>query len=203
MNRLLVTLVFAFGFLYAGLAHAVPRYLVEDSSNVIKAYTEDDSLVAPPGHTAVNVSVIEAVYSGTIYQGGTWVVTGGVGVYTPPTGIVVPIDTATDQGAVQQAAVNMMAVFDEAVSYIHANRHAWTHEGVKRATDGIHWMMVNAARVALNSTRTHANRQKFLEEAASWPLLVNGNVTDYTDAMEESSDSITGGHLERLELGRS
>ena len=60
MQRLLALLTFAF-FLYGGVAFAVPRYLVEDSSNVIKSYTEDDSLVAPPGHTAVNVSVIEAV----------------------------------------------------------------------------------------------------------------------------------------------
>ena len=88
-------------FLWSGIAHAVPRYLVEDSSNVIKAYTEDDALLAPPGHTAVAVSVIEAVYTGTIYQGGTWIVTGGVGVYTPPDGIVEPIDSTTDIGGVQ------------------------------------------------------------------------------------------------------
>ena len=100
MKRFLATLGLV-AFLWPGLAHAVPRYLVEDSSNVIKAYTEDDSLLAPPGHTAVAVSVIEAVYTGTIYQGGTWVVTGGVGVYTPPDGIVEPIDSTTDIGGVQ------------------------------------------------------------------------------------------------------
>ena len=69
MKRFLATLGLV-AFLWSGLAHAVPRYLVEDSSNVIKAYTEDDALLAPPGHTAVAVSVIEAVYTGTIYQGG-------------------------------------------------------------------------------------------------------------------------------------
>ena len=35
-------------------------------------------------------------------------------------------------------------------------------------------MMINAARVALNSTRTAANRVKFLGEAASWPSDSNG-----------------------------
>ena len=138
-------------FLWSGIAHAVPRYLVEDSSNVIKAYTEDDALLAPPGHTAVNASDIEAVYTGTIYQGGTWVVTGGVGVYTPPTGIVVPFDGGTDTGALQLACVATLDVFDIALDYIHSNRAVWTHEGVKRATDGIHWMVINMSRVALNA----------------------------------------------------
>ena len=160
MQRLLALLTFAF-FLYGGVAFAVPRYLVEDSSNVIKSYTEDDSLVVPPGHTAVNVSVIEAAYTGTIYQGGTWDGT----TYTPPTGIVTPIDGATDQGAVQLAAHNMMDVFDDAFSFIRGHQHVWTQDAITRSIDGMYWMSVNAARVALNSTRTHANRQKFLEEA--------------------------------------
>ena len=60
----------------------------------------------------------------------------------------------------------------------------------ERAVLGIYWMMVNCARVALNSTRTAANRIKFLEEAASWPTDANGNVTDYVDAMPAAS--ITG-----------
>ena len=157
--------------------------LVEDSSNVIKSYTEDDSLVAPPGHTAVNVSVIEAAYTGTIYQGGTWDGT----TYTPPTGIVTPIDGATDQGAVQLAAHNMMDVFDEAFSFIRGYQHVWTQDAITRAIDGMYWMSVNAARVALNDTRTHANRQKFLEEAASWPTGVNGDPRQYVDAVGEAN----------------
>ena len=108
----LVAVLGLLAFLWSGIAHAVPRYLVEDSSNVIKAYTEDDALVAPPGHTAVAVSAIEAVYTGTIYQGGTWVVTGGVGVYTPPAGIVIPIDSTTDVGGVQTSCNNMLDVFE-------------------------------------------------------------------------------------------
>ena len=102
-------------FLCSGLAHAVPRYLVEDSSNVIKAYTEDDSLIAPPGHTAVDASVIEAAYSGTIYQGGTWDGT----TYTPPTGSVTEIDGTTDIGGVKVSCINMLDVFDQALDYIH------------------------------------------------------------------------------------
>ena len=175
MKRFLATLGLL-AFLWSGLAHAVPRYLVEDSSNVIKAYTEDDSLLAPPGHTAVAVSVIEAAYSGTIYQGGTWVVTGGVGVYTPPTGILTVIDPTTDIGGVQEAAHDMMDVFDNALDFIHNNRSVWTEDARAKAEDGIYWQIINSARVALNSTRTHARRQKFLEESASWPDMTNGDV---------------------------
>ena len=170
MKRFVALLAFGF-FLCGGLASAVPRYLVEDSSNVIKAYTEDDSLTAPPGHTAVNVSVIEAVYSGVIYQGGTWVVTGGVGVYTPPTGIVTPIDGTTDAGSVQIAAHDAMDVLEGGLDFIHGNRHVWTADVVAAAETGIHWMMVNMARVMLNATRTAANRVKFGEEVgklAGW-----------------------------------
>ena len=182
MKRFLATLGLV-AFLWPGLAHAVPRYLVEDSSNVIKAYTEDDSLLAPPGHTAVAVSVIEAVYTGTIYQGGTWVVTGGVGVYTPPDGIVEPIDSTTDIGGVQASCSNMLDVFDQALDYIQANRFAWTDDLRTKAIEGIHWQIVNSARVALNATRTHARRQKFCEESASWPDATNGNVREYVDAI--------------------
>ena len=174
--------VLGLAFLWSGIAHAVPRYLVEDSSNVIKAYTEDDALLAPPGHTAVAVSVIEAVYTGTIYQGGTWVVTGGVGVYTPPDGIVEPIDSTTDIGGVQQACSNMLDTFDQALDYIHANRFSWQVDARTKAVEGIHWQIVNSARVALNATRTHARRQKFCEESASWPDGTNGEVRQYVDA---------------------
>ena len=177
MKRLLATLALCL-FLYGGLAYAVPRYLVEDSSDVIKAYTEDDSLIAPPGHTAVNASVIEAAYTGTIYQGGTWDGT----TYTPPTGIVVPIDSTTDIGGVQVACANMLDVFDNALAFIHENRFAWQDKIIDNAIEGIHWQVINSARVALNSTRTHARRQKFCEESASWPDATNGNVRQYVDA---------------------
>ena len=44
-------------------------------------------------------------------------------------------------------------------------------------------MGINAARVALNATRTHARRQKFCEESASWPDATNGEARQYVDAM--------------------
>ena len=177
MKRFLATLGLV-AFLWSGLAHAVPRYLVEDSSNVIKAYTEDDALLAPPGHTAVAVSVIEAVYTGTIYQGGTWIVTGGVGVYTPPDGIVEPIDRHHGQSAgCRQSCSNMLDVFD-AGARIHPSQPLCLDRSIARtkAIEGIHWQIVNSARVALNATRTHARRQKFCEESASWPDATNGDV---------------------------
>ena len=192
--------VLGLAFLWSGIAHAVPRYLVEDSSNVIKAYTEDDALLAPPGHTAVAVSVIEAVYTGTIYQGGTWVVTGGVGVYTPPDGIVEPIDSTTDIGGVQASCDAMLAVFDQALEYIHANRFAWQDDVRTKAIEGIHWQIVNSVRVALNATRTHARRQKFCEESASWPDGTNGNVREYVDAFIDTGNTSEPPD-EGLELG--
>ena len=91
-------------------------------SSVIKAYTEDDTLVAPPGHTAVNASVIEAAYSGIIYQGGTWDGT----TYTPPTGIVTPIDATTDIGGVQEACTEMLDTFEQALDFINTYSAAWT-----------------------------------------------------------------------------
>ena len=179
MKQRLVVVLGLVVFLCSGQAHAVARYLVEDSSNVIKAYTEDDSLIAPPGHTAVDASVIEAAYSGTIYQGGTWDGT----TYTPPTGIVVPLDTSTAQGMVKESCLAMLDVFDQALDYIHANRLVWPDDARAKAIDGIRWQIINSARVALNSTRTHARRQKFCEESASWPTLTNGNVREYVDAI--------------------
>ena len=185
MKRFFAVLVFGV-FLHSGMALAVPRYLVEDSSNVIKAYTEDDSLIAPPGHTAVDASVIEAAYSGTIYQGGTWDGT----TYTPPTGIVVPLDTSTAQGMVKESCLAMLDVFEQALDYIHHNRLVWPDAARARAVEGIHWQIINSARVALNATRTAARRQKFCEESASWPLNTNGNVVGYVDAIT-ANDALT------------
>ena len=170
---------------FASPAGAVPRYFVENSSGVIKSYTIDDDVVAPAGHTAVDVSVIEAAYTGTIYQGGTWDGTD----YTPPTGIVTPIDSTTDIGGVQAACKNMLDVFDVALAFIDGNRFAWPPDAIAKAEDGMHWQIVNSARVALNATRTHARRQKFCEEAASWPTGLSGDVTRYVDAM--GADGVT------------
>ena len=186
MKRVIAALLLGFFFL-SGMALAVPRYLVEDSSNVIKAYTEDDSLIAPPGHTAVNASVIEAAYSGTIYQGGTW----DGSTYTPPTGIVVPLDTSTAQGMVKESCLAMLDVFEQALDYIHHNRLVWPDAARAIAVEGIHWQIINSARVALNATRTAARRQKFCEESASWPLTTNGNVIGYVDAIAAHDPPLT------------
>ena len=64
---------------------------------------------------------------------------------------------------------DMLDVFDVALDYINENRFAWTDDLRTKAIEGIHWQIVNSARVALNATRTHARRQKFCEESASWP----------------------------------
>ena len=185
MKRISLTLVTAF-FLCAGTALAVPRYFVEDSSDVVKSFTIDDDVSAPAGETAVNASVIEAAYTGTIYQGGTW----DGATYTPPVGIVTAIDGTTGAGSVQLAAHAMLDVFDQALNFIEANRHVWTQGTIENGIEGIHWQIINSARVALNSTRTHARRVKFCEEAASWPTDANGTVAGFLDAIE-ANDSFT------------
>ena len=86
------------------------------------------------------------------------------------------------------------------LSFIRGHQHVWTQDAITRSIDGMYWMSVNAARVALNSTRTHANRQKFLEEAASWPTGVNGDPRQYVDAVG-ANEYIHA--VERYELGGS
>ena len=87
---------------------------------------------------------------------------------------------------VKDAAHDMMDVFDAALAFIQDNpRHLAPCRG-SEGGNGIHWQIVNSARLALNSTRTHVRRQKFLEESASWPDETNGNVVDYVDVFNAS-----------------
>ena len=81
----------------------------------------------------------------------------------------------------------MMDVFDVALAFIHENRSVWPDAARAIAIEGIHWQIINSARVALNATRTAARRQKFCEESASWPDETNGNVVDYVDEIAASS----------------
>ena len=79
----------------------------------------------------------------------------------------------------------MLDVFEVAIDLILENEHVWTQTAISHSITGIHWQIVNSARVALNSTRTAANRAKFMEESASWPVGTNGNVIDYVDAVTD------------------
>ena len=149
----------------------------DTSDNKLVAAADSDFTV-PAGHDFILKSTIEAAYTGEIWQLGTWDGT----TYTPPADILVDYDSTTDAGMVKDAAHGMMDVFDEGIAYIIDNRMMWTDDLITKAIEGIHWQMVNTARVALNATRTHARRQKFCEESASWPTGVNGNVREYVDA---------------------
>ena len=93
------------------------------------------------------------------------------------------IDPTTDAGMVQEAAHAMMDTFEAAISFIEENRQAWPARTSRSAIEGIHWQIIAAARVGLNATRTAARRAKFMEECASWPDGVNGDVAQYVDAM--------------------
>ena len=175
----------------AGAQVTERRWLIQSSDNKIVGLTDDYSLLEPydPGTFFVLDSVIRMATppgaDGPIYQGGFW---DGVSyAYTPPPGAVLPIDPATPAGGVQAACKAMVDVFDIALAFIHDNQLAWQQAAIRRAETGIHYQLVNAARVALNASRTHATRQKFCEESASWPAGVNGNVVDYVDAMGADS----------------
>ena len=192
INKLIPVIAVLVLFVYAFPSDAqVPdrRWIVQTSDGKLIGFTDDQD-VEPPD-AAFATFVIESVIrlsdppgaTGDILPLGTW--DAATSTYTPPSGgglTPAPYDPTTDSGEVKDAAHQMMDVFENALAYIEANRHVWTQDTGDRAIDGIHWMMVNSARVALNSTRTHANRQKFLEEAASWPTGVNGEARQYVDA---------------------
>ena len=149
---------------FASQAEADRRWFVQTSDNRITSFTDDDSAPTPAGTTEVADSVIRATdppgATGDITPLGTWDGT----TYTAPSGggIVVPIDPATDAGRVMQAAHDLMDEFETALEYIRRNHHIWPVANVVNAREGIYWMHVNAARVALNGTRGAENRIAFL-----------------------------------------
>ena len=181
------------------LAYAVPseaqvdgrRWIVQTSDGKLIGFTDDQDVDPPDAAFATFVleSVIRAATppgaTGEILPLGTWI----AGVYTAPSGggIVEHIDPTSAIGGVQEACKDMLDVFDVALAYIQENRLAWTDDARTKAVEGIHWQIVNSARVALNATRTHARRQKFCEESASWPDATNGNVREYVDAFSPST----------------
>ena len=177
-----------FAVSFATDADAARRWFVDDVSGVIVAFADDDGAHTPDGSTPVLDATIRMADppgpDGPIYQGGTW--DGATYSYTPPAGATLRIDPSTARGAAQEACDDMLDVFDIALAFIDANRFAWLPDVIAKAEDGMHWQIVNSARVALNSTRTHARRQKFCEESASWPDGTNGDVLQYVDAMGET-----------------
>ena len=177
MRSLLIAALFVLASI--GTADAAVRYFVDDTSDILKTLVTDDTLTAPTGETAVTKATIETACGCSVYLGGTWDGT----TYTPPAGITVAVDPTTDIGAVQTSCAAMLDVFDVALAYIHDNRFAWQDVHRAEAVEGIHWQIINSARVALNATRTHARRQKFCEESASWPNGTNGDVRQYVDAI--------------------
>ena len=164
------------------------RWIVQTSDGKLIGFTDDQD-VEPPD-AAFATFVLESVIrmadppgaTGEILPLGTWDGTD----YTAPSGggIAVHIDPTTDQGSVQEAAHTMLDVFDAALELMEENRQVWPYVNIEKATQGIHWMIVNMARVALNATRTADNRVKALGEAASWPTGVNGDPREYVDAMD-------------------
>ena len=149
-----------------------------DTSDNKLVAAADSAMDVPTGHDFILKTTIEAAYTGEIWQGGTWDGTD----YEPPADILVGYDATSDAGMVKDAAHDMMDVFDAALALIAANPAVWTAEQREKAIEGIHWQTINTARIALNATRTAADRQKICEESASWPTMVNGNAREYVDA---------------------
>ena len=183
MRRLLAVLLLA--MLACAPAFAERRWLVQTADNKIIGGTDDDGVEAPDAAFATLVldSVIRMAdppgADGVIQAGGFWDGT----TYTPPAGLIPVIDPTTDQGSVQEAAHAMMSTFEAAISFIEENKQAWPAQNIAQAIEGIHWQIIAAARVGLNSTRPASERVKFMEECASWPTGVSGDVALYVDAM--------------------
>ena len=74
-----------------------------DTSDNKLVAAADSELTPPTGHDFILKSTIEAVYTGEIWQLGTWDGT----TYEPPAGILVPYDTTTDTGELQAAALGL------------------------------------------------------------------------------------------------
>ena len=184
MRKQALPIAFAAILAFAGDAEAERRWFT-DAAGVIVTMTDDTNAPAPDGTTAVLDATIRMATppgpDGDILWGGVW--DGTTYRYTPPAGVVMPIDPTTDIGGVQAACKTMLDVFETALDFIYENQLAWQQAAIKRAETGIHWQIVNAARVALNGTRTHARRQKYCEESASWPTGLSGDVTEYVSAM--------------------
>ena len=190
MRKLLIVFLL---LAFASPVEAARRWFVQTSDNKIISFTDDDNAPTPAGTIAVADAVIRTAdppgATGDITPLGTWDGT----TYTAPSGggIVVPYDPTTDSGAVKSSCENMLNVFDTALAFIRDNQLAWPDAARAIAIEGIHWQIINSARVALNSTRTAARRQKFCEESASWPTMTNGNVLDYVDAITATSSLTT------------
>ena len=90
----------------------------------------------------------------------------------------------SDVDRTRASAGSAMDVLEGGLGIIARYHHLWPVANTVNAREGIHWQMVNMARVCLNSTRTHADRIKFCDEAASWPSGVNGDPLQYVDAMD-------------------
>ena len=177
-------------FLCSGQAHAVARYLVEDSSNVIKAYTEDDSLIAPPGHTAVDASVIEAAYSRHDLPGRDL---GRDDLYSPDRNRCAA--GHFDRARNGQGIVPCHAGCVRASTGLHPSSTGSFGRMHARAiaVEGIHWQIINSARVALNSTTRTARQPsevlRGIGELAG--CYVNGNVREYVDAIAAANSLTT------------
>ena len=186
-RAIVLPVAFAAVLAFAGDAEAERRWFV-DAAGVIVTMTDDDNAPTPAGTTAVLDATIRMVNppgpDGDIQWQGVW--DGTTYSYTPPAGVVMPIDPSSAVGGVQKACKNMLDVFAMALDFIYDNQLAWTDDARTKAENGIHWQGINAARVALNGTRTHATRQKFCEESASWPTGLSGDVVQYVDAMGET-----------------
>ena len=183
-NLAAVLILAAVAVAFAGDAEADHRrWFVQTSDDKIIGFTDDPGGHVPDGSIAVFEETIRAAdppgATGDILSQGTWI----GGVYTAPTGVVIAIDPTTAIGGVQAACDDMLDTFENALNFIADNQLAWQHAAVRSAETGIHYQLVNSARVALNATRTHARRQKFCEESASWPTGLSGDVVQYVDAM--------------------
>ena len=134
-----------------------------DTSDNKLVAAADSSIPVPAGHDFILKSTIEAVYSDTIWQGGTWDGT----TYVPPDNILVPPDTTTDVGMLTQAAllvheqlIAWRIALEDVAPYYPAQDVATGHDFLSFGHRGVRGVM-------LSTTWTVENRVKFAEEMAT------------------------------------
>ena len=156
-----------------------PRFFVDDITHVITAYTEDDSLVAPSGQTAVLKSTVDAMHSGVTLMGGVW---DGV-AYTAPSGQYEPDDLTTDEGVLRAAVRGAMLQLREWYRQVNIEGVAHSHEEVELAHDFLAGGIKGLYLMAGNHRTTGNANWTLAQRTAAANALAQG-ASDITSAWE-------------------
>ena len=150
-----------------------------------KLVSSADSEMTPPlDHDFILAATIEAAYTGTIYQGGTWDDTD----YVPPDNILLPLDLTTDVGMLKNAA---RIAHDQLKAWREdLDSEAYPHEDVVVVRDFFTYAHRGIRGVMLSTAWTVAQRVKFAEETASGTADAH-TAAEFTELVEQARESAT------------